>query len=454
MSRRPTDAEPRQPFVIPLLVAAVLAACSGPEDGPETDLPHVLLIVIEGARADHFSTNGYERDTTPTLNWIAERGTVFTRAASQSSATLPSLVSLFTGRRLASECARIPAGASTLAELLGRAGYRTGAFVDNPLLGGLGGFDRGFEQFSTQAGTKDLQSWLRRQEPGPVFTYVHLSDPRPPYAPKVAAHHFVKQGGGLDLTQRRYCEMLSQREGLVDLAGAVSRIERGIDGYDDDLRLADARLPAIITTLRKTGAWANTVVVVASTHGQALWEHPRDPTCLEKRAAEGPLAVDEYLQSGQGGLLYQELVHVPLVLRVPGRRPAARVDDPVENADILPTLLSLTGLEPPPDLDGQSLRNYLWKAEENPEPGPAVSVTRLAEAIQVPAGWKLIRPTADGAEAGLEVELYDLNDDPAERSNLAAEHPEVVLALGDDLDRMLSKGLQPRAAGAAALARD
>lgn len=408
----------------------------------EAPVDHVLVVVIDTLRADRLSSYGYERPTSPAgIDWLAQNGVRFERATSQSSWTAPSMVSFFTGKHLAEERIAVPASGASLPQLFLDAGWRTGAFVVNPLIHNEeNGFRRGFQHFEPDADVFAVRDWIRSSGGTRTLTYVHWVDPHDPYGPAPEYHHFLGQEPLLPPELVRYWREAAQARSLAETESSLETIGEAWNGYDDDVRLADAKVQILVHALREIESLERSVVVIGSDHGEGLWTRPH---YAHAQATEGQPTLLSTHKMTHGNQLYEEQVHVPLILFAPGARAGGVVREPVENVDVLPTLLELCGLARPAGLTGRSLVPLL----EDPGRGtdlerPSFSRTRLVSSVRA-GRWKLIQPTADGAELGLVPELYDLEADPWERANVAGEHPQRVAALSEALARNAADGLRP-----------
>ena len=161
---------------------AIFASCDQSSPArPE----HVLLVLVDTLRADHLGSMGHPRSPTPAIDSVAEAGVIFEEAYAQSSWTSPSIVSLFTGRRLAEDRLDLPAALPTLAESFQRAGWATGAFIMNDIVHEKQGFARGFDHFEQMvpyfSENGPILEWLAAHEAERAFTYVHLNEVHDPY---------------------------------------------------------------------------------------------------------------------------------------------------------------------------------------------------------------------------------------------------------------------------------
>lgn len=416
------------------LVAAVLfAACGeGPDPGPRR--PNVLVVVMDTARADRCSFLGYERPTTPYLDSLAGESIVFTQAWSPSSWSGPAHASLFTGLRpehhrfLLGLAYYLGPEATTLAEILGAAGWRTGSFSNNPFFDPDFGLPQGFEEAppiwesvvdgappAADRGHELAAAFIRRAEAEgrPWFAFVNDMEAhlpcRPPLDLPEGFGRPAAEPGELDrvralntteaLLYNMYAYAISPRE--FDLLNRL---------YDADLRDLDRRLARFLGGLAADGLLDETILVVTSDHGENLGHHE----LAEHR-----------------GSLHRTTLHVPLFIRYPGRVPAGRREEIVRLEDVFPTVLALAGLPVPEGLDGASLTEPLdgriARAIQGRPPrdllenlrrqAPRSDLARMDRSIRsVFDGRHHYIRHSDGAE-----ELYDVPADPEETRNLLPE---------------------------------
>ncbi|MEX1312319.1 MAG: sulfatase [Candidatus Sulfomarinibacteraceae bacterium] len=429
----------RPPIVI-LVWCLWTAGCAQPVDrvDPGRD---VIVVVIDTLRADFVGVSGRApHAATPRIDALARRGRWFDRAWSSAPWTPPSVMTLMTSlspavhgldreaERLAEAVPPLPDGATTLAEVFRRAGYRTMAVTAGGGVGSVYGFDRGFERWfepddrpesDVEAGVDRALAWLSEPDPRPTFLFfhtyeVHLPNTHPP---------------------------LPSGNDPAELAAAA---------YAGDLAVADRHLGRLFEALDRAGRLDRSVVVVTADHGENL--HDR---------VLGGRPVDH------GHHLHTELLRVPLIWVAPGLIPAdGGVAEPARLLDVLPTLCSLVGI----DLDGvphqgRDLRPVLqgWGSmaplgevfASAPMQGPTWGAVRTPE-------WTYLRsPAVDTDQWWGRVELppralYRRSDDPAERTDVEADHP----AVSAELERVLSarqtadRELRRRLGGPEAVERD
>ena len=351
--------------------------------------PDVFLISVDTLRADRLGAYGSTLGATPALDAFCKEGLVFEDCVCEQPLTGPSFCSMMTSqypRMLGVVQNGIPLaeGLPTAAVQFQNAGYETCCIQSNwPLRPHLCGLNRGFEKYddgfeleqpNARRGQRAadevtrlaLDALRKRDGKRPLFMWVHYTDPHAPYR----FHADFNPGG------RRL-------EGL-DTAGQI-RVK-----YDSDVAFTDHHIGLFLKAIPKD----NTFVVFVADHGESLLEHG-------------------YL--GHGKRIYQESMHVPLVIRGPSVAPG-RVRVPARGIDVCPTLLALAGL---PNLPGMLGLNLLGPL---PEDRVRVVETYVGDKPDVWQGvvhgdWKLVIPPGTGPQ------LFNLSDDPAENSNLAANEP-------------------------------
>ena len=384
------------------------AACARADRQPAS-ARNLVLITIDTLRADHVGAYGDTRARTPTLDALARRGVVFDRAYSAAPITLTSHATIMTGRYPPGHGARdngmhVSPTVPTLAANLRAKGFRTGAFVAAFPLDHQFGLDRGFETYGDRLPrgpdgrltnerpasqvVDEAIGWLKAvQAPAPghqaprVFLWVHFFEPHAPY-------------------------------------GDSSSGRSTIDRYDDEIAIADREAGRLLNALG--AAAADTAVIVAGDHGEAFGEH------------------GEYAHSI---FVYDTTLRVPLIVAAPGVN-KTRIADPVTLADVAPTAARLVG-ETMTDVDGLDLTPS-WSGGALPHRELyAESFAPLVEFGWAPLrsirsdGWKFIAaPTP---------ELYTIDEDAAERNNLAPRETTIARQLAQRADRFSPPALSASA---------
>lgn len=419
--------------VLSMVLALQGATRLGARGADDDRRPDVLILLVDALRADHLSSYGYPRPTTPSLDALARDAVRFEQAVASSTFTKSSIASLLTGRHpyqhgvywgsleRGSEVTAdlLPPSETTLAEVLADHGYLTAAWVQNSHLRDFMGFGQGFVDYHDQQGGierihRRFGRFLRGPGPRhPFFAYLHYIDLHDPYLPEPP--YDTMFGGdrrayeGIDLAEWGVY-LKAVREGReVPSADELAKL-RGL--YDGQLRYVDEQIGLLLAQLRERGLYDDSLIVVTSDHGDAFYEH-------------GVIS--------HSTTPYEELVRVPLLVKLPGNRFAGRtVDAQVRLIDVFPTVLKAVGIQDDvPGVAGCALQ-ALMRAEPGAadrEPACQVAVIEIAQGEGAPTvavrtgGLKYIHhESGDG-------ELYDLVADPGERVDLLAERPEDVRRL-------------------------
>jgi len=372
--------------------------------------PNFLWIVIDALRADHVGAYGYARPTTPNIDALAAQGTVYEKAFSHSPWTRASVASMLLSNYPHEICPtdcegadfRIPVQLPTLPGVMHEAGYRTLALINNPNLNPSFSFGRGFDQLHEILDPDfpdALGRWLDvKTKGGPFFAYLHLFGVHMPYvyqeqyfAPFVDA---AAAKTVIDLYDRNYMEQHPpQGQDLLNLIGS----------YDGQLASIDALVGRVWEELRARNLDKNTYLIITSDHGEEFGDH-------------GGFE--------HGHTLYDELLHVPLILVSPNEKQARRDQRLVSLMDVAPTVLELAGIAAPPPFLGRSLLAADDGAErivlsENLLYGSPATSLRSQSLKYV------------FAHLNKEEKVYDLLTDPGETKNLVADPK--ILEAGRDL---------------------
>jgi len=314
----------------------------------------VLVILIDALRADRLGAYGYERDTSPTIDALANESIVFESAHAQSPWTKPSIPTLFTslypvqhgvyegeahgrGGRLESDV--LADDHTTIAEVFRDAGYETFAVVHNAHLEPELGLAQGFDTYAFgRADAAEINSrfltFLDERSDRPFFAYLHYLDAHWPFQP--APPHRTRFGSPAaeSIFDRDSWKGLRDRvnDGTIELSDEDRR--RLDDLHDAGITEIDEQLGELVAVLRERGLLDDTVLLITSDHGEELLDHGR---------------------VGHGGTLFREVIEIPLLLRLPGGGEAARRRDVARLIDVFPTLTILAGIEAPPALEGRDL---------------------------------------------------------------------------------------------------
>jgi arylsulfatase A-like enzyme len=376
---------------------------------------NVMLVVLDAAGAKHFGCYGYSRRTTPEIDRIAAEGVLFEEAFTPAAYTLAAVASIFTSqspdrhqtldpRRPTYRQARV-----VLPELLAGHGVQTAGFVANSMAGPAFGFERGFAEFRevyaelgrhAKAFREVLPSWLQANRDRRFFAYVHFREPHFPYDPEPPFDTLFGPDGPIPPRLRRDRNWF----GAVDnrrIQISPEEVAHAERLYDGNLAAVDQELGFLRRTLEEQGLWERTVLIVTADHGEAFWEH-------------------EHI--GHSVQLYEPILHIPLVLHVPGGGLAGvRVRGIADLLDLAPTVADVFGVlgqgGSEQAFEGRTLLPMILGG---PGKGAVVSRTVMHATMHSlrDARYKLIY----GARPGHE-ELYDLQRDPEEKRNLAGSEP-------------------------------
>jgi arylsulfatase A-like enzyme len=427
-------------------LAALVVGAVGCSAANAPSRPNVVIAVLDTTRADVLSSYGNPVPTTPHLDRLTSEGVRFTRAYATDFWTLPSHASLFTGQypsvhQATSETNRLPSRMETLAEVLRRAGYRTGAFVSNPWVSAERGFAQGFESFQEvwrprpglplgdRGGLELARRFVRNRAARgePFLLFVNLNTAHMPYAPDPETLE-VLHPGPFDPDRRARLEKLVGLWRLVagqeDLDEADFELLRAL--YEAEVATVDELFGELVEELRTQDLLDETLVVVTSDHGENLGEHG---------------LIDHMLS------MYETTVRIPLVLRYPARIGAGLVDDRLASlVDVGPTILDACGL--PVDALGGPGRSLLdrdreppaFVVAENERPVNGVELLKRAfpdfDTTEIDRPMRMLRtPTHKLVwRGGGRVELFDVERDPGEENDLAAGLPELTGELHALLD--------------------
>ncbi len=407
--------------------------------GRAPDLPNLILVSIDCLRADHVGAYGYPRPTTPNLDAFARRATLFRDAMGVSSYTLPTHASMLTGLppsfHGATERRRISPSVESLPELLSKKGYRVQGIVSAPFLSSFYGFADGFDTYSLSSARAAglVESALELLDEGegfPRFLFLHLFDVHLPYSPP---REYIERFGARtdDIT-----ELHAKLEKRLPPESQAT-IDQAMRLYDGEIAYVDHELGRFFEELEKRGIYDSSLLVVTADHGEAFfehgyWEHARP-----------------WRKDGPG--LYQELVHVPLLVKRPNQRAGEEVSGLVSQMDVFATFLDAAGLDGENPWSQSLLRNRgkdhaLSEFIATPPKGGAVLQAAFRRgSLKYTASYPADGPEELKHRAPLEEALYDLASDPAERRSLIAESGGREDELREALKQYLGDALARRA---------
>lgn len=440
---KPSGTRPRRP-VVP-------GGATGVDGAPPTDRPNVLLISLDTLRADRLGCYGAGRDTSPAIDRLAREGLRFARAEAASNWTLPSHYSMMSGLTPAAHgvlpdfgalrgydspelhtVARGSGREQMLAESFKEAGYRTVALTENGWVSPRFGFDQGFDDYRSDT-KSSLPQTLRatlaalRGMSGdpPWFAFVHTYAPHQPYhaPPRFRWLWADPDHVGFAWPRARVPITEYKRFRMALFPPSPGDVRAFRDLYDGQVAWADTLIQRLVAWLEAEGVLERTLVVVTSDHGEEIFERGR---------------FDHF------ETLYEEVSHVPLVIRAPGRVPASTVvEDTVSLIDLPATLLDLAGLGDSLG-QGRSLRP-LWQDRPAGTARPVFAQTIDSRKQPVGAVWSgPLKYSRRTTSTEVLEELFDLRRDPGEVRNLASLQPDDTRRLRELLDRHLQESSEIR----------
>ncbi len=384
------------------------------------DRPYVLLIGIETLRADHVGCIGYARNTTPVFDAIAREGVVFSKVMATSSWTMPTVMSVLTSlypeaHGTTNYDRKLPEDVTTLAEVLRENDYKTVAFVSNLTLDGRHGFYQGFDlydDFSVWLGfgklvggpnadpnldvhqiltnkplTRAALRWIEQNHQEPFFMFVFYFDPHYDYIPPPPFDTMFDPNYDGLVDGRGIAEepLRSNRPSQRDLDHIIAL-------YDGEIRDTDTYVSKLLNEFARFGILDRTLVVIFGDHGDEFYEHGG---------------------TGHAHTLYNELIHVPLILKWPSMIPKGkRIDALASQVDIMPTILDYLGIQQKQPIQGTSLRDLI-EGRVRQVHDFVFSGGRGHRCAVINNQNKLILNPGAGAR-----EFYDLLNDPREQNNI------------------------------------
>jgi arylsulfatase A-like enzyme len=411
-----------------LVLTTGLLACGepGPERGaPRPDGPNVVLIVVDTLRADRLSQFGNPAPTSLALDALASRAHRFDHCFAPAPWTVPSVTSIFSGllparHRVDATGAVLGERFETLAESLKRRGWHTAGFSFNPHISKKAGFDQGFHHFRDFGGTArdapdlremvdDALAWVRDEARTPFLLYLQPMNVHGPYrVPEDRADALLgrRPRPGFEFRGRLMKEILG---GRLEVREEVTEEIRASleEQYDTAVRYTSDELGRLIEGLEQAGVFDDSLVILTSDHGEELFDR-------------GGFA--------HGYTLHREVLHVPLLMKLPGQRTGAMIDADVSLVDLYPTVMDLLGIRFEQEIDGRSLRPLLegGDAEIRPILGQTISPERCDGRTLREGEYELMVIDRNYESDAPGTRLYHIREDPDQRNDLAGAAPDVV----------------------------
>jgi arylsulfatase A-like enzyme len=366
---------------------------------------NVLLVTLDTTRADHLPAYGYTQVKTPNLDQLAKESVIFKDAISHAPLTLPSHTSILTGLLPITHGVRDNGGyfvdpkEITLAEVLKKNGYTTGAFVSSFVLDSRWGLNQGFDFYFDHfnlaefqdVNPRDIQrrgdetegeaeNWLQKNQDKRFFSWVHFYDPHDPYDPP-------------EPYKTTYANSL----------------------YDGEIAFTDQMLGKLFSKIQSLGLKDRTIIIVTADHGESLGQHQEATHAM---------------------FIYNTTTHIPLLIHIPGNK-KAEILTTVRHIDIAPTVLALLGIETPNTMQGSSLIPLMNGKEKKERIAFSESVY-----AELHYGWSPLQGITTTKYQYIDApkpELYDRISDPQETRNMVEENRPVAKVLQAELKEILSK---------------
>jgi arylsulfatase A-like enzyme len=371
--------------------------------------PNIIFITIDTLRADHLSCYGYKSKTSPNIDLLAKKSFLCTNVMAQVPLTLPSHATIFTGRSPISHGIKnnanfiLDESEMTLAEVLKNKGYKTAAVIGGFPLISYFGLDQGFDHYDDQLNTRQYQvetaelernardvtdaalTWLKQNKQHLVFMWIHYYDPHLPYDPP-----------------KNYKNNFENR-------------------YDSEINFVDNQIGRLLSHLKDSKLFHETMLVITSDHGEGLGDH---------------------FEKDHGIFLYNSTLEIPLILKPASIIVKPReVDIQIATQDIMPTILDILGFSPPDDIDGISLAKFF---KDQPKL-PATDLPPFYIESYYPYfkyKWSILRGIVWKGYKFVDApsyELYDLMNDKKEIQNLYQKNNKIYVKLKEALNDILAK---------------
>lgn len=410
---------------------------------------NIILIGVDTLRADHLSSYGYSRQTSPNIDKLAQNGLLFKNAFSASSKTTPSFMSIFTSLwpfdhgilstlnpDSPEKIKKIDPRITTLAELLKNNGYKTKAFITSPQLPAEVGFGDGFDEYTKGSifdKRNDFLDWLRNQRGGKFFVFFHDIEPHDPYLPPKPYDTLFDPNyqGKIQLTKYD-AKILNQNpqdnDTIKDSLQKISFFREAgsnkfwgdVDQndpldinhlsalYDGEIKDLDDFIGELQKTLNETKLGQNTIIVFTADHGEEFKEH----------------------QKFKHEQLYNELVHVPLIFSLPDNSTPIQIDSGVRTVDIMPTIADILNIKANFTIRGQSLLPLVVNPQMSWNPQILATQYEGRDKTLISGDYKLIIHDK-------ERELYNLKTDFEEKNNLIYTSPKIAEQLESQLKMLI-----------------
>jgi len=400
-------------FVL-LLVLNVYVVIDGKINNPQG--PNVILIIVDTLRADHLGCYGYNKNNSPNINRFSAESILFKNAISMAPWTTPSVASIFTSQFPASlgfsdEPVVLDEELLTIAEIFKEQNYKTEGIISHYMLATNLGFGQGFDKYneknakghghiSSPSIAQKAISFLEKNKKQKFFLFLHFFDPHYDYI----LHNEYNFYPTYDGTLYSGLSVGDLREKAPRMSENDIKFIKAL--YDSEIKFTDNFIGNLFTKLKELGLDNNTMIIFTADHGEEFLERG-----------------DYWI--GHTKKLYQEQIHVPLIIKIPDNKESIKIDDHIGLIDLMPTIVEFAGLKIP--------EKYLYKGEaidldnkDKLKNKIIISETKRYVFLQsvIWDGWKLILDSDMNLK-----ELYNLNKDPSELNNVVSENDMLLKTL-------------------------
>jgi len=408
-------------LILFLVILSLYNIIDNKKNGPKG--PNVIFIIIDTLRADHLSCNGYHRNTTPNIDKLSLDSIFYKNAISAAPWTTPSIASIFTAKfpvvlGFEDEPIILDDQFLTLAEIFKENNYKTRAIISHHYISSILGFHQGFDSYNEQNAkghshisspsiTAKAVSFLNKQKQSKnkFFLFLHYFDPHSDYILHENYNYYPDYTGPLYSGQPIY-ELQGKAPDL-----SANDIEYIKALYDSEISYTDKYIGKFLHKLKESGLYNDSLIILTSDHGEEFFERG-----------------DHFI--GHGTTLYQEQIHVPLIIKLPGENNKKLNINYFGLIDLMPTIISYSHLK---NINTLKKANNIKDYKKYPGSHQnIISETKWRNVQQsvIEKGWKLIyNHTRDTKE------LFNLMEDPAESRNLLMSNNKVLNKLNTTLTK-------------------
>ncbi len=421
----------RRFYLVALILVTALLGTLLLWKGAREKPANVLLVVVDTLRADRLGCYGWQEETSPNIDALASGGVLFEKMICPVPQTLPSFCTLLTGTYPLTHGVRVngifslPERAVTMAEIFKEGGYQTAAFIAGFPIDSRFGTNQGFDTYFEEMRSERPMQGLKKGEDG-TFNWSGHSTPNFENTADIVTDEALRWLADRD--DRPFFMMVHYFDPHHDYAPPEKFRAAFPHPYSGEVAFTDDQLGRLISELDRLGLSDDTLVVFTADHGECLGEHGR------------------YFHQGQ---LSDAALHVPFVLRFPGRLPEnRRIQGNCHSVDVMPTILEAVGLPLPTTFEGESLVPAFEKGSTESPPcyfesmyGKLEIKNGLSRQGMTHGAWKFVynRLEEPGTGRVLQgIELYNLAEDPEELSNVEGKYPEVRSRLHGVLQTFLA----------------